>query len=97
MCDERARGLCRLDDQNSPDAIFRLAERSKTRPLFELMAYSGKWSPGAFILFRRSFLFAFTLSLLCAAHFLVALKKGAGLSTEISLIIGGSAFSLFLC
>ena len=35
-------------------------------------------------MFRRSFQFAFILTLTCTALFLVLLKKGAGWSTEIS-------------
>ena len=44
---------------------------------------------------RSSFLFAFTLTLICTALLLVAIKRGLGLSTEISLLAGALGFFLF--
>jgi lysophospholipase L1-like esterase len=62
--------------------------------MFELMTYACRKIPGASILSRSSFLFAFTLTFICTALLLVAIKKGLGLSTEISLLAGALGFFL---
>lgn len=80
MRDERARGLCWLDEQNSPDAIFRLAQRSKTRPRFELMAYSGilgqtvTWS--FYFVSKKFSVCVYTIPSLCSAFSCGPQKRG---------------------